>query len=96
MKDFLKEGTVRANKYGYRMHASKMKSKQKKKTRKKKCDVVVSSNPGNILLSGSLGENIQVAHVLLPHMPSFEDHIDSNYESDDGSQCDVKASAFIP
>eukprot|EP00957_Ditylum_brightwellii_P101897 7766415-Ditylum_brightwellii.AAC.1 len=56
--------------------------KRRKEEKKKKHDVVALVNPGNILLPGILEDNIQVADVLLPDMPAFEDNIDSNSDID--------------
>eukprot|EP00957_Ditylum_brightwellii_P183236 13957529-Ditylum_brightwellii.AAC.1 len=68
----------------------------KKKKTKKKCDVVVPVNPGNYLMSGILEENMQVADVFLPELNNFEDHVGSNSESDNRSQCDAEDLTFIP
>ena len=93
-KVLLKRAVTRANLIDYRYSCKGKKRKRKRKPKENRGDSVSSVN-GSVFLGGILEESIVDKNVATSVRAQTEDS-DNESLSDDGSNCDIEASAFLP
>ena len=89
IKKYLKEGIHRADQYGYRFSADKVKQRRRRQKQTKDGNEAIP-NTNNVLLSGILQESMERKEDEVAEIEN-----DAVSDSDDGTECDMEDSAFV-